>query len=79
MSYRDREYEYNILFNQRLNIPIQHVSTNLHYDLNDQPVQNRIHHNNTTVQWINDPITNREKFRVTINIAGFNQDEVDYS
>jgi hypothetical protein len=47
--------------NQRIHIPIHHSSNNS---------------KDTTVQWINDPINGSEKYRMKINIEGFNQNEV---
>jgi hypothetical protein len=51
--------------NQRIHIPIHHGSNNFNYNSKD-----------TTVQWINDPNSGNEKYRMRINIEGFNQNEV---
>ena len=61
---------------QRIDIPIRRVSNNSHYTFNKQHTGNEIQLKDTTTQWINDPITNKEKFRMKINIEGFNQNEV---
>jgi hypothetical protein len=62
--------------NQRIDIPIRRVSNNAHYEFNKQQTKNEIHSKDTTVQWIIDPISDKEKFRMKINIEGFNQNEV---
>ena len=61
---------------QRIDIPIRRVSNNSLYTFNKQHTENEIQLKDTTTQWINDPITNKEKFRMKINIEGFNQNEV---
>jgi hypothetical protein len=60
-SYR---YTESPTFNQRIDIPIHHLSNN------------KIHPKDTTIQWINDSINGSEKFQMKINIEGFNQNEV---
>jgi hypothetical protein len=67
---------YDIPYHQRVNVPIQQSTNNFNRNINDQQIQTRIHRHDTTLQWINDPITGNEKFRVNINIEGFNQNEV---
>ena len=60
----------------RVSVPIQSSSANFESNPNQQRVQERLRLQDTTVQWVNDPISGMEKFRVTINIDGFNQNEV---
>ncbi len=47
---------------QRIHVPIHCLSNNNSKD--------------TTVQWINDPISGNEIYRMKINIEGFHQNEV---
>jgi hypothetical protein len=74
-SRRDND-GYDVPFNQRVNVPIQHSTNSFSVNPNERSVQERIRRHDTTVQWVNDPISGSEKFRVTINIDGFNQNEV---
>jgi len=67
---------YNIPYNQRVNVPIQHSTTSFNNNINEQRIQERINRHDTTLQWVTDPISGKEKFRVNINIDGFNQNEV---
>ncbi|CAF2749308.1 unnamed protein product [Rotaria sp. Silwood2] len=69
-------FEYSIPLNKRIDIPIRSLSNSSNYQLDEQHTQNRIHSKDTTLQWINDPTTGNEKFRIKINIEGFNQNEV---
>jgi len=69
-SYRYTEsptFEYN----QRIHVPIHRLSNNSNYEFHNQ-----IHPKDTIIQWINDPITDGEKFQMKINIEGFNKNEV---
>jgi len=69
-SYRYKEspiFEYN----QRIHVPIHRLSNNSNYEFHNQ-----IHSKDTTIQWISDSISGGEKFRMKINIEGFNQNEV---
>ncbi|CAF1293236.1 unnamed protein product [Rotaria sordida] len=78
-SYRFTEsptFDYSIPLNKRIDIPIRRLPNSSNYQFNEQHTQNQIHSKETTQQWINDPITGNEKFRVRINIEGFNQNEV---
>jgi len=68
---------YDTPYNQRVSVPIQHSTNPFGSSLNEQRLQERIRHKDTTVQWVNDPVSGTEKFRVTINIDGFNQNEVN--
>ncbi|CAF0824717.1 unnamed protein product [Adineta steineri] len=64
-------------YDQRVTVPIQHAVNGIGNNTSEQRVQERIRHNDTTVQWVNDPVTGKEKFRVNINIEGFSQNEVN--
>ncbi|CAF1374276.1 unnamed protein product [Rotaria sp. Silwood1] len=68
--------EYNIPLNKRIDIPIRRSSNHPNSQFYEQNTQNQIHSKDTTLQWINDSITGNEKFRIRINIEGFNQNEV---
>lgn len=61
--------------NSRVNLPVQYSTGNT----GGQSMPDRIRHRDTVVQWVNDPLSGAEKFRVTINIDGFNQNEVRQS
>jgi hypothetical protein len=78
-SYRENRRNgndsYDVPFHQRVTVPIQHTS-NLNRSVTDQRVQDRIHQQDSSLQWVNDPISGKEKFRININIDGFNQNEV---
>ncbi len=67
---------YNTSYNQRVSIPIQQSTSNFNSNINEQRVLDRIRQQDTTLQWVNDPISGKEKFRININIDGFNQNEV---
>jgi hypothetical protein len=67
---------YGTLYNQGVHVPIQPSSSNFNSSINEQRLQERLRHQDTTLQWVNDPISGKEKFRVNINIDGFNQNEV---
>ena len=60
----------------RIDIPIRRVSNDSDYTFDKLHTENQIQLKDTTTQWITDPITNQEKFRIKINIEGFNQNEV---
>lgn len=62
---------------QRVNLPIQQTINRFNQSTNEQRLQERLRHQDTTVQWINDPVTGREKFRVNVNVDGFNRNEVE--
>lgn len=49
---------------RRISIPIRHVT-------------NEIQSNDTTVQWIEDPRTGRDMYRMRIYIEGFHRNEVN--
>ena len=66
---------YDVPFHPRTTVPIQHTST-LNRSINDQRVQDRIRQSESSLQWVNDPVSGKEKFRININIDGFNQNEV---
>ncbi|UJR31274.1 hypothetical protein I4U23_018774 [Adineta vaga] len=68
---------YDSPYSQRVTVPIQHSINSFTSTPNEQRVQDRIRHQDTTVQWVNDPVSGQEKFRVQINIEGFNQNEVN--
>lgn len=61
---------------QRVNLPIQQTINRFNQSTNEQRLQERLRQQDTTVQWVNDSVTGREKFRVNINVDGFNRDEV---
>jgi hypothetical protein len=63
-------------YKSRVNVPIQHSTTNLSHNPNEQLVHERLRHHDTSIQWVNDQISGKEKFRVHINIEGFSQNEV---
>ncbi len=63
-------------FNRGAQMPIHSSLGGPPLNSNHQLVQDRIRHQETSLQWVNDPISGTEKFRVTINIDGFNQNEV---
>jgi hypothetical protein len=67
---------YDIPFNQRVTVPIEQSINSFNHNINEQQLKNRIQNPSTTLQWVNDPISGSEKFRVNINIDGFNQNEV---
>jgi hypothetical protein len=67
---------YDVPFNQRVTVPIQHSTGDFSHNASEQRARERIHQKDTTLQWVNDPISGNEKFRVNINIDGFNQNEV---
>jgi hypothetical protein len=62
--------------NQRIDIPIKRLSNNTNSKFIEQYTQIPVYSKDTTVQWINDSISGREKFRMKINIEGFHQNEV---
>ncbi|CAF3691833.1 unnamed protein product [Rotaria socialis] len=64
---------YGIPINSRINVPIEYSADKPH----EERVQELIRQRNTNVQWVNDSSTGAEKFRVTINIEGFHQNEVN--
>lgn len=57
-------------------LPVLNTSIDFPRDIGEQRVQERLRHQDTSVRWLNDPSTGQEKFRVTINIEGFQQHEV---
>jgi hypothetical protein len=67
---------HNVPFNSGVSVPIQHSTSDFGNNNNEQRARERIRHQDTTLQWVNDPISGSEKFRVNINIDGFNQNEV---
>ena len=68
---------YNTSYNQRVTMPIQQSSSSFSSSgVNEQRLKDRIRQQDTTLQWVNDPISGKEKFRININIDGFNQNEV---
>ena len=68
--------QFNAPFSQRVSVPIERSINSFNSTPNEQRVQERIRNHDTSVQWVNDPISGQEKFRVHINIEGFNQNEV---
>ena len=69
-------FEYNISSSKRIDIPVYQPSNHSTYQHNEQQISGQIHLKNTTMQWIDDPITNSEKFRIKIDIEGFRSNEV---
>jgi len=67
---------YDIPFNQRVNVPIEQSTNDFNRNINEQRLKDRIQNQSATLQWVNDPASGSEKFRVNINIDGFNQNEV---
>lgn len=69
---------YNTSYNQRVTMPIQQSSSSFSSSsgVNEQQLKDRIRQQDTTLQWVNDPISGKEKFRININIDGFDQNEV---
>lgn len=63
-------------YDQRVNLPIQQTIHRFNQNTNEQRLQERLRHQETTLQWVNDPATGQERFRININIDGFNQNEV---
>ena len=74
-AFRD-DNTYDVPFTQRTPLPIHSSVGGSSFNPNQQLAQDRIRHQDTSVQWVNDPVSGAEKFRVTINIDGFNQNEV---
>ncbi|CAF0779430.1 unnamed protein product [Rotaria sordida] len=68
---------YGVPYTSRVTVPIQHTISSYNDLGNERRVQDRLRTQDTTVQWVNDPISGRESFRVTVNIDGFNQNEVN--
>ncbi|CAF3000349.1 unnamed protein product [Rotaria sp. Silwood2] len=68
---------YSMPYTSRVSVPIQHSISNFNSPMDEQRVQERLRSQDTAVQWVNDPVSGAEKFRVTINIDGFNQNEVN--
>ncbi|CAF1932637.1 unnamed protein product [Rotaria magnacalcarata] len=64
---------YDMPINSRINVPIEYSVNKPH----EERAQELIRQRNTNVQWVNDSFTGAEKFRVTINIEGFHQNEVN--
>ncbi|CAF2074851.1 unnamed protein product [Rotaria magnacalcarata] len=62
-------YSCSLPFTDRIATPIRHSPDYSNY-------QDRIPSKDTTAQWIYDPTSGREKFRVKIHIEGFDQNEV---
>ncbi|CAF1426772.1 unnamed protein product [Adineta ricciae] len=69
--------QFNAPFSQRVSVPIERSINSFNNTPNEQRVQERIRNHDTSVQWVNDPISGQEKFRVHINIEGFSQNEVN--
>lgn len=69
-------FEYRIPFNRRFHVPIRPLLNHVTYQSYEQQPSNQIHSKDTTLQWVDDPITGGEKFRIRINIEGFNSNEV---
>jgi len=67
---------YDTPYHQRVSVPIQHSINSFDSNINEQRLKDRIRQQDTTLQWVNDPISGKEKFRININIDGFNQNEV---
>jgi hypothetical protein len=67
---------YDVPFTQRVTVPIQQSTDSFSRNINEQRLQERINRKDTTLQWVSDPVTGTEKFRVNINIDGFSQNEV---
>ena len=67
---------YDISYKPRLSVPIRHSTNDFNYSANEQGAQERIRHQETAVQWVSDPVSGRERFRVNVNIDGFHQNEV---
>ncbi|CAF0996545.1 unnamed protein product [Adineta ricciae] len=63
-------------YQQRINIPIQHVSNNIDARRTEPYRLNSVYTKDTTTQWIPDSITDREIFRIKINIDGFHKNDV---
>ncbi|CAF0928613.1 unnamed protein product [Didymodactylos carnosus] len=71
----------------RTNAPVQHLNTHSPSHLLDRDtrVSERVQNSNFTTQWIKEPVkdslgnilSTNEKFRITVNIEGFRQDEVN--
>jgi len=68
--------EYRTPVNERIDIPIKRLSNNTNSKFIEQYTQIPVYSKDTTVQWVNDSISDREKFRMKINIEGFHQNEV---
>lgn len=67
------DHVYETPYNQQVPIPISQSNNSFSSNINEQRFRDRINRHDTTVQWVND---GTEKFRVKINIDGFNQNEV---
>lgn len=71
---------YSTPYSQRVTMPIQQSSSSFSSSgiggINEQRLKDRIHLQDTALQWVSDPISGKEKLRVNINIDGFNQNEV---
>ncbi|CAF1363087.1 unnamed protein product [Adineta steineri] len=63
-------------YKQRIAIPIQRFSPNMNSNFNEQYSENAIYSKDTTTQWIKDSNNDREKFRMKINIEGFDKNDV---
>ena len=74
-AFRD-DNTYDVPFNSRTQVPIESSIGGLPFNPTQQLAHDRIRQQETSVQWVNDPVSGAEKFRVTINIDGFNQNEV---
>ncbi|CAF3575934.1 unnamed protein product [Rotaria sp. Silwood1] len=68
---------YGTPYTSQVTVPIQQSTSSFNSSLNEQRLQDRLRNQETTVQWVNDPISGQEKFRVTIDINGFDQNEVN--
>jgi hypothetical protein len=62
---------------QHIPVPVQNTSDHSYRKLDIANVPDRTQGKHTTAQWINDPITGREKFQLIIPIEGFRPSEVD--
>ena len=63
-------------YQQRIDIPVQHVSNNIDAHRTEPYRLNSIYIKDTTTQWIPDSITGQEIFRIKINIDGFHKNDV---
>ena len=60
----------------RVQLPVSTGAADAPRDISGRPLAERLRNQDTSVQWLNDPVTGREKFQVTINIDGFHPNEV---
>lgn len=60
-----------------VSLPVSTLPQDVPRDISGRTLPERLRNQDTTVRWISDPVNGQEKFQVTINIDGFQPNEVN--